>query len=82
MKQETRNVLKSFIIELFLYTVLVVAYFFLVLHFLGGALLHLFQDQRRFYAFVSLALIAGQGIILEILTRALLRLIRGKGAKE
>jgi hypothetical protein len=34
------------------------------------------------YAFVALAVIIGQGILLEILTRALLRLIRGKAATE
>lgn len=82
MKRETWNVLKSFVIELVVYGALVVVYFFLVLHFLGGALLHLFQEERGLYAFVALALIIGQGIILEIVTRALLRLIRGKKEQE
>ncbi|MDB6066525.1 MAG: hypothetical protein JWR26_2733 [Pedosphaera sp.] len=79
MKKELRSVFKSFSIELPVYAVLVVVYFFLVLHYLGNWLFHLFRDERHIYAVVSLALIVGQGIVLEILTSALLRLIRRKG---
>jgi hypothetical protein len=82
MKRETWNVIKPFVIELAVYGALVAGYFFLVLHFLGGALLNLYQNERKLYAFTALALIIGQGIVLEILTRALLRFIRGKGTKE
>ena len=76
MKKGIRELLKSFSLELPVYAVLVVAYFFLVLHFLGGWLFHLFQDERRTYAAVALVLIIAQGFVLEILTRGLLRLIR------
>jgi hypothetical protein len=76
MKKEIKSIFKSFSIELVVYAALVLAYFFLVLHFLGGWLYHLFQHERKTYAFVALGLIIGQGIILEILTRALLRLVR------
>jgi hypothetical protein len=76
MKKELKTVIKSFSIELVVYAVLVVGYFFLVLHFLGDWLYHLYHDERKTYAFVALALIIGQGIVLEILTRALLRFIK------
>jgi hypothetical protein len=82
MKRETWNVLKAFLIELVLYAALVTGYFFLVLHFLGDTLLNLYQTERRVYAFFALALIVGQGIVFEILTRALLRLFRAKTEKK
>jgi hypothetical protein len=63
----------SFRLELGVYAVLVTAYFFLVLHFLGGALRNLFETNKTTYAVVALALIIGQGVLLEVLTTALLR---------
>ncbi len=81
MKKEIKAVFKLFSIELVVYAALVVAYFFLVLHFLGGWLYHLFREERKTYAAVALLLIIGQGIVLEILTRALLGFIRGKREK-
>ncbi|HTS17446.1 MAG TPA: hypothetical protein VMP11_07730 [Verrucomicrobiae bacterium] len=65
----------SFLIELAVYAVFVFAYFFLVLHFLGNWVKHLFDDRRTLYAVVALALIVFQGIALEMLTTALLKLI-------
>ncbi len=82
MKPETRNVLKAFLVEIVLYAALVTIYFFAVLHFLGDLLLRLFQEDRTVYAFVALMLIIGQGFVLEILTRSLLRMVRGKGEKK
>jgi hypothetical protein len=79
MKPEIKAFLKHFMIELLVYSVLVFVYFFLVLHFLGGWIFALFQQQREVYAGVALALILGQGIVLELLTGALLRIIRAGG---
>ena len=42
--------------ELAVYAVFVFAYFFLVLHFLGGWLKHIFDQNKTLYAFVALAL--------------------------
>ena len=49
--------LTSFLLELGVYAVLVTGYFFLVLHFLGGALRNLFETNKTAYAFVALALV-------------------------
>jgi len=76
MRKDLKSIFKSFSLELPVYAALVLAYFFLVLHFLGGWLYHLFEYHRRWYAFMALLLIVVQGIALESLTRALLRLIR------
>ncbi len=78
MKKELKKSLGSFVIELVVYGVLVVGYFFLVLHFLGNYLHRLFEQDRKTYAFVALLLIIGQGIVLEMLTTFLLNLIRSE----
>jgi hypothetical protein len=78
MKPEIKGVLKAFTMELAVYAGLVSAYAFLVLHFLGGWLFDLFNRDRKWYAAAALALIIAQGFMLEMLSRALLGLIRGK----
>ena len=65
-------------IELALYAVLVVTYFFLVLHFLGGWLHQLEVHHRYTYAGVAILLIIGQAVVLQNVTTYLLRLIRGR----
>ena len=70
--------LGSFLVELLVYAVFVFAYFFLVLHFLGGWIKHIFDQNKTLYAFVALALIIVQGVALEMLTTALLRVIRSR----
>jgi hypothetical protein len=64
--------------ELAIYAVLVVGYFFLVLHFLGGWLFQLEIHHRYAYAGVAILLIIGQAVVLEGLTTFLLRLLRGR----
>jgi hypothetical protein len=78
MKKDTATTLRAFLIELAVYAILVVAYFFFVLHFLGGGLLQLEQHHRYTYAGVAILLIIGQAVVLEALTTFLLRLIRGR----
>jgi cytochrome c biogenesis protein CcdA len=76
MKKETKTSISSYLIELLLYSALVFVYFFAVLHFLGAWLSELFHSHRKGYASVALILIIMQGVVLEILTRFLLRFIR------
>jgi hypothetical protein len=78
MKSETRKTLWAFLIELAIYAVLVVGYFFLVLHFLGGWLYQLEIHHRYTYAGVAILLIIGQAVVLENVTTLLLRIIRGR----
>lgn len=66
----------SYFGETILYAGLVAGYYFLVLHFLGGWLNHLFLHDRQLYAGLALALIIGQGFLLEALTRLLLSLFK------
>ena len=78
MKKETATTLRAFLIELAVYAVLVVGYFFLVLHFLGDWLYQLEMHQRYTYAGVAILLIIGQAVVLENVTTLLLRIIRGR----
>ena len=78
MKREAVKTVRAFLIELALYAVLVVAYFFLVLHFLGGWLHQLETLHRYAYAGVAILLIIGQAVLLESVTTFLLRMLRGR----
>jgi hypothetical protein len=78
MKAEYRHALLSFLFELALYSVLVIVYFFLVLHLIGPWLAEIYRDHIRLYALLSVSLILGQAVLLEWVTTFLLRLIRGR----
>jgi hypothetical protein len=78
MKAATAKTLRDFSIELAIYALLVVAYFFLVLHFLGGWLQQLEIHHRNTYGGVAILLIIGQAVLLENVTTFLLWLIRGR----
>ena len=78
MKKETAKTLRAFLIELVIYAVLVVAYFFLVLHFLGEGLYQLETRHRYAYAGAAIMLMIGQAVLLQNVTTFLLRLIRGR----
>jgi len=78
MKKQTATTMRAFLIELVVYAALVVAYFFAVLHFLGGWLYELEIHHRYTYAGVAILLIIGQAVVLESVTTFLLRLIRGR----
>jgi len=67
---------RSFLIELMLYAGLVVVYVFVVIGFLGNWLDALYEHHKIRYAFAALLLIVGQGVVLEMVTANLLRLIR------
>ena len=69
MKDPTiRKMIGSFAIELLIYSFLVVAYFFVVLRLLGDPLHQLFSSHLVLYAFLALALIVVQAVVLEAVT--------------
>jgi putative Mn2+ efflux pump MntP len=78
MKSETAKTLRAFAIELVVYAALVIGYFFLVLHFLGGSLYELEKHHVKTYAGVAILLIIGQAVVLESLTTVLLRFLSGR----
>lgn len=78
MKKGTVRTLRAFVIELAIYAVLVITYFFLVLNLLGQWLYELEIHRRYTYAALAILLIIGQAVLLESLTTFLIRLIRGR----
>jgi hypothetical protein len=77
MKTSAAGTLRAFLIELAVYSALVVVYFFLVLHFLADWVNELEPRHIKIYALVSIGLIIGQAILLEIVTTWLMRRLQG-----
>ena len=67
-----------FLLELAVYACFVSAYFYLVLHFLGDWLKQVFVENKTLYAILALGLIVVQGVLLEMLTSAIFRVVRRK----
>jgi len=76
VENKPRHAARSFLFELIVYAGLVVAYVFLVIGLLGGWLAGLYAHNKVGYAFAALLLIIGQGVVLEMVTTILLKLIR------
>lgn len=72
MKTKHKILLRNFLIELVLYTLLLVVYFWGVLRYLGEPLNRLFHLDPFVYAFATLILIVVQGVFLEWITSFLI----------
>ena len=71
-----RTLIINFIIELVIYGILVVAYFYLVLRYLRIFLTDLYQNNLITYAIIGLILIVVQAVVLEAVTTFLLDRLR------
>ena len=60
--------IRNFVIELIVYAILVVAYFLIVLRWLGEPLVQVFHENPALYAPIALGLIVFQGVALEAIT--------------
>jgi hypothetical protein len=70
-----RHFLRVFAVELIIYGVLLVGFYFLVRRYLGQPLVSLFDRHLGVYAVVALVLIVFQGGALDWLTSLIVRLI-------
>jgi hypothetical protein len=75
-RPKLQKLVRNFIIELVVYGILLVIYFFAVLQFLGGMLNNLYLTDATIYAVVGLALIVTQAVVLEAVTSYLIGLLR------
>lgn len=71
-----RRLAGTFVAETAIYGVLVVIYFLLVLRFLGAWLKDIFDHQRALYAGTALLLMLGQGVVLELVSTGIFRLVK------
>lgn len=76
MESKPSLAVRSFLIELVIYAALVAAYVLFVISLLNTWLFGLYEHNKTLYAFVALALIIAQGVVLEMVTSFLLRLFR------
>lgn len=72
METRYKILLRNFLIEMLLYTVLLGIYFWGVLRFLGEPLNNIFHLNPLVYAIATLILIVTQGVFLEWLTSFLI----------
>lgn len=72
MDTDARRLIRNFLIELVLYGILVAIYFVLVLRTIGDWLTALYYENLTLYAFVALALIVTQAVVLEMVTTFLI----------
>ena len=75
-KSDYRRLARTFLLELSVYAVLVVIYFWVVLRVLGGWLIGIFDADLRVYAVVALGLVVAQGALLDFVTTFLLDLLK------
>lgn len=66
------TLIRNFAIEMVIYGLLVVGYFFLVLRILGDPLRSLFDQNLLLYALAALGLIVAQSVLLEMVTSFLM----------
>ena len=71
-KQKMRVMVRNFVVELIIYSILVIVYFVVALRLLGESLARLFHSNLVTYALVSLGLIVAQGVLLDAITSFLL----------
>jgi hypothetical protein len=71
-EQRIWMLMRNFVIELIVYSILVLAYFVVALRLLGEWLARLFHSNLVTYALISLGLIVAQGVLLDLITSFLL----------
>lgn len=77
-KKKKSHTIRSFLIELLIYSALVAAYVLFVIGLFGNWLHGLYQRHITWYAVAALALIVAQGVMLEFVTSFLLRMTRSR----
>ena len=75
-KPNLPRLIRNFLIEIVVYGILLVIYFFAVLRFLGDPINNLYANNTIVYAVVGLGLIVVQAVALEAVTSYLIRLLR------
>ncbi len=75
-KKDTVNAIKGIVVEVVVYGGLVALYAASVLQLLADPLTDLYKDNLTLYAWVALALIVAQGVVLDAVTSFLLDRLR------
>ncbi|MEA3336544.1 MAG: hypothetical protein U9R25_11580 [Chloroflexota bacterium] len=73
MKTGQKRLLLRFVIELTIFSVLVVIYLLVVLRFFGEGLTLLYNNNLLLYAFIGLGLIVVQAAVFDLIVSAILK---------
>ncbi|MDH3944427.1 MAG: hypothetical protein OEV06_10080 [Anaerolineae bacterium] len=68
-------IIRNFLIEMVIYGILLVVYFFLALRYLSQPLADYFNSNLTLYAFIGLGLIVAQAVFLDMLVTFLFNAI-------
>ncbi len=68
MKPKTRRLLRNLVLEVIVYSILLLVYFLIVLRYLGEPLNELFHQSLVVYAGATLLLIVAQSVALDFIT--------------
>lgn len=71
----TRKAVLGFVIELVIYGIFITIYFLVVLQFLQLPLTEVYSTNLVRYAFISLALVVAQAVLLDVIVTFLLDLL-------
>ena len=81
VKPEVKRILGAFAIELVVYGVLVALFLYFLLPPLGEWFVRIHKENRQFYALMALVAVITQVVVLDLLTRLLLRCL-GRSRKD
>ncbi|HUW10647.1 MAG TPA: hypothetical protein VM537_13030 [Anaerolineae bacterium] len=73
IRDNWKRILLRFLVELTLYGLLLLAYFLLVLRYLGNPLSRMSQDNLWLYAVLGLGLMIAQAVLLDVITSFLVQ---------
>jgi hypothetical protein len=68
VKPKTRRLLRNLVLEVIVYSILLLVYFLIVLRYLGEPLNELFHQSLVVYAGATLLLIVAQSVALDFIT--------------
>jgi hypothetical protein len=68
VKPKTRRLLRNLVLEVIIYSILLLSYFLIVLRYLGEPLNELFHQSLLVYAGATLLLIVAQSVALDFIT--------------
>ena len=75
-KMEPRKLFRNLLIEIIIYSLLILGYYLLVLRWMGDWIASMFASNLTIYAFVGLGLIFTQAVLLDFITSFLMKFIK------
>lgn len=75
-KMEPIKLIRNLLVEIIIYSILIIGYYFLVLRWLDDWLLTIFDSNLVNYSLVGISLIFTQAVLLDFVTSYLMKIIK------